>query len=178
MPPLRAEDRYDSLFQWYWHVTAQRFGFDTSADWRLLKAMARQKSTPDATTPRPGALRRMPLMERGDLALDGTRNADNPEVAIREGALILAGMWATFKAAAGLERFRVACAAYHGGPRDIVRAQAFLQQRDLPRDQWVAIAMVLPEVTMTATARETVEYVRRVFAEFDAARAMPEPAHA
>lgn len=178
MAVLRAEDRYDSLIRWYWWLTAQRFKFDDSVDWRLFKAVIKQESSfnPNAQNPRSGALGLSQMMAAEDLAIDGRRNADNPEVAIREGLVVLAGKWSIFRAEVGRERFRFACGAFNGGERDIIRAQELLKAKGQPTDQWVYVAMMLPEIKSAEAARENVDYVRTVFDTYDAWAPTPEPA--
>jgi membrane-bound lytic murein transglycosylase MltF len=112
-------------------------------------------------------------MEREDLFFDGQRDADNPEEAIKEGLLLLAGKWSLFKAERGLERWRFAVGAYNGGERDIIRAQEILKGRGMPTDQWIGIAMVLPELKSPENARENVTYVRDVFATYERYLATP-----
>lgn len=177
MPRPRLEDRYDSLIAYTWWLTANRFAFDTAVDWRLFKALIKQESSfnPNAVNKRTGALGLPQLMAREDLAIDGTRNADNPEVGIREGLIVLAGKWSIFKAEAGLERWRFALAAYDGGERDLIRAQELLRAKGQPTDQWVYVAMVLPEIKSAEAANENRAYVRDVIDTYQAWAAKPDP---
>ncbi|MBI3937150.1 MAG: transglycosylase SLT domain-containing protein [Betaproteobacteria bacterium] len=167
---MRADERFDSLIQFYWQEAARAFGFDAAADWRLVKAQIHAESDFDPQARSPvGALGLMQLMTAADLEDDSRRDADNPEEAIREGIKYLGRLWREWKAEQGLERWKFALASYNAGLGNILKAQALAEARGRPTDQWVELALVLPEVTGPYAA-ETTGYVRRIIAEYLASR--------
>jgi soluble lytic murein transglycosylase-like protein len=116
---MQADDRYDSLFQWY----GQRSG----VDWRLLKAQARAESGFDPAAVSPvGARGLAQFMARTwQEWADGTAGVQplpphelydprNPEAAIRAQAQYMRELLALFSG-----NRRLALAAYNWGPGNV-----------------------------------------------------------
>lgn len=165
---MSAEDRYDSLFQWYWGETARRLGFlaDPSADWRLAKAQVKQESNfdPKAVNPRSGAAGLAQFMPATAALLK--IDPLDPEQAIRGQCSHLGDLWAIFKLEQGLERWKFALGAYDAGEKHIIDAQALCTKDTRPSDQWIEIVRVLPALTGANNAAETTQYVRNITASY------------
>jgi soluble lytic murein transglycosylase-like protein len=166
---VNAEDRYDSLLEYYWAVAEQKYSL-TDADWRLLKCQVRQESgfNPNAVSP-VGAKGLMQFM-------DGTWGADhdspfNPEASIRRGADYLGSLWQEFKAEQGLERWRFGLASYNAGLGNVLKAQALAQKAKKITDTWWIVGGFMRQVTGPDNALETLEYVRVILSGYMAVRA-------
>lgn len=163
---MNPEDRYDSLLQWYWGVSASIYGFDGAVDWRLAKAQVQQESdfVPTARN-RTGASGLMQLMPA---VFYGHADPFNPESSIHLGIDHLGSCWAIFKAEQGLERWKFALGSYNAGEGHIIQAQALAKDRGLETAFWNSIASVLPELTGPANAQQTIEYVAQITARYRA----------
>lgn len=169
---MNAEDRYDSLIQYYWDVNAALYGFadDHSVDWRLLKCQVRQESgfNPLAVSA-VGARGLLQVMEGtwGGLDFD---HAFNPETNLNRGSAYLGQQWKEFAAEEGLERWRFALAAYNAGLGNILKAQALAQKAKRDTSIWGLVVPYLPQVTGPDNAAQTLDYCRRIVSDFLASR--------
>lgn len=169
-----AEDRYDSLIQFLFEQQvedmADREHFTEVVDWTFVKAQVRQESNfdPDAVSA-VGARGLMQIMPR-TWGADFERDAFNPEKNLQKGIGHLAYCWSVFKAEEGLERWKFALGAYNAGVGSVVQAQDKARAKKRPTTQWLETALTLPEVTGPDNARQTVDYVRRITANFLAGR--------
>ena len=166
---MKAEDRYNTLIQYYWIVAEDKYkpvGLDAVVDWRLVKEQIRKESAfnPAAQNARSGALGLLQLMAATDIESDGKRDAANPEEAIREGVAYLWKQWNIFKKETGIERWKFALGAYNAGAGNIIKAQTIAEQRGWNSTQWKSIADSLIRVTGPANSAETTEYVATIIA--------------
>jgi membrane-bound lytic murein transglycosylase F len=168
---MHAQERYDSLLQYWWERMASRYGFaaDTTVSWQFAKALVSAESSfrPDAVSPA-GAVGLMQLMPATAQEL-GVVDRKNPEENIWGGIKYLGKQWAIFRAETGLERWKFAVAAYNAGAGNIIKAQRLATAAGDPPDQWTSIARALPQVTGERNAQETVTHVRRVCAQYEVA---------
>jgi membrane-bound lytic murein transglycosylase MltF len=170
---MDAHDRYDSLIQWYWALAEQRSGGFDAGSWGLVKAQVKAESNFDPYAVSPagaaGLLQLMPDTARGHgLLVDGERDDRyNPEKCLDIGIRELIHLWGEFQAERGLERWRFALAAYDAGLGNILKAQELARAAGMPTDSWASVAVQLPRVTGDH-AEETIDYVRRILADYTA----------
>lgn len=162
--------RYDSLCQWYWEAANQKFLFDTSADWRLLKYQIAQESSFDPEAVSHAGARGLLQIMPGTWGEGFEMDAFNPEKNIARGVDHLGQMWQIFKAEKALERWRFALGAYNAGPGWIIKSQAICKARGRPTDRWDEIVLVIPGLTGENNARETAGYVATIVRNFKEGR--------
>lgn len=148
---------YDHYFRIYASIY-----FAGKVDWPWFKAQAIAESSldPDAVSPK-GARGLMQLMPATSAEIAAQLWIDDnpldPKLGILMGIHHMHRLWSIWKKEQGLERLRFALASYNAGQGNIVRAQRLA---GIPT-QWNSLAAVLKRVT-GASARETVNYVKRV----------------
>ena len=162
-----ATDRYDSLIRWYWMDAIARYGFDDVVDWRLVKAQVKKESDfmPRALNQKSGASGLLQL-EPNTWGEGFANDRFDPELNLMKGIRALGDKWSIFRKETGLERWKLALGAYNAGEKHIIDAQTLCERHQRPTDQWIELAQVLPLLTGTDNARETVDYVRTIIADY------------
>ena len=151
-------NRFDHHFRLYAGIY-----FEGLVDWPWFKAQAFVESglNPLAVSPA-GAQGIMQLMPKTAGEIAGKLWIENkpfdPRRNILFGIHYMHEMWMIWKKEKGIERLRFALASYNAGAGNIVKAQRLALQKD----KWHSLALVLPQVTGTKYASQTIKYVQEI----------------
>lgn len=169
---MNSDDRYTSLFQYYCSLElAKQAPSDLPSDlWRLVYEQVRAESSfnPNAGSA-VGAVGLLQLMPETAIQI-GVSDRRNPEQNLRGGiSYLISYCWYPFKKEKGIDRLKFAIGAYNSGIGNIVKAQNLANARGLDSSLWDSIVKTLAEVT-GEHARETIDYVARIFQGYDRGR--------
>lgn len=164
-------ERYDAAFRRY---TKRYFGI--GFDWRYFKAQAMAESDLDPKARSPvGARGLMQLMPSTFQAIATNRpsftSIDDPEWNIAAGILHDRDLWRLWEGAIPEpSRPEFMFGSYNAGEGPITRAAAIARARQLDHTQWPSIEAVAPNVPRWRY-RETLGYVRKISANYEALKA-------
>lgn len=134
--------------------------------WQWFKAQAIAESDLDPAAKSPvGAFGVMQLMPGTSADMAEKLNIQDtpqiPHVNIRMGIAYDRHCWNIWKEEAGIERIRFMLGSYNAGPGNIIEAQKWAKDIEMPTDRWESITKTLPGVTGKRSA-ETIEYVAKI----------------
>lgn len=164
---MKKTDRYQSLCNYYWQEASQKYAFDVAVDWRLIGNIIDVESDFDPNAVSPAGARGLMQLMPMTWGAGFYEEAFNPERNIAKGIDYLGLLWSMFKAERGRERWRYALGAYNAGPGWIIKAQTICKARGLPADHWDEIVKVLPALTGDGNAKQTIDYVETIMAEYE-----------